>query len=160
MEALAAFVGSADHAFGWAAERAFLTPADRELLRAFMAGEPPLLPGARHAGDKLALTVQVCLAAGVMSILAAMVLPAPAPQSWPYLAASVVIHVVYYALVGLSYDRTDLSVAYPLMRGLPPLGTTAPGAGCWPRPRRALAPGQPRWRPPWARPGRTPAPWA
>lgn len=55
MEALAAFVGSADHAFGWAAERAFLTPADRELLRAFMAGEPPLLPGARHAGDKLAL---------------------------------------------------------------------------------------------------------
>ncbi len=79
----------------------------------------------KAAGDKLALTVQVCLAAGVISILAVTVLPAPAPQSWPYLAASVVIHIVYYALVGLSYHRTDLSVAYPLMRGLPPLGTTA-----------------------------------
>jgi len=55
MAALAAFVGPAEHAFGWAGGRAFLAPADQELLRAFLAGEPPILPGGRHAGDRLAL---------------------------------------------------------------------------------------------------------
>jgi drug/metabolite transporter (DMT)-like permease len=47
--------------------------------------------------------------------------PAPAAPSWPYLAASGVIHQCYFATLAAAYRTGDLSFAYPLMRGLPPL---------------------------------------
>jgi drug/metabolite transporter (DMT)-like permease len=39
----------------------------------------------------------------------------------PFIVASALIHVVYFILVGLLYRSADLSVAYPIMRGLAPL---------------------------------------
>jgi drug/metabolite transporter (DMT)-like permease len=46
---------------------------------------------------------------------------APAPALWPYIAASMAIHIAYYvALVG-AYRAGDLSHGYPIMRGLAPL---------------------------------------
>ena len=39
--------------------------------------------------------------------------------------ASAFVHVVYFLLVGRLYRNADLSVAYPLMRGLAPLVATA-----------------------------------
>ena len=54
--------------------------------------------------------------------------PLPAPASWPYMAASVVIHIGYYtALVG-TYRAGDLSHGYPLMRGVAPLLVAGFGA--------------------------------
>ena len=54
--------------------------------------------------------------------------PLPAPESWPYVAASIVIHVGYYtALVG-TYRAGDLSHGYPLMRGVAPLLVAGFGA--------------------------------
>jgi len=50
-------------------------------------------------------------------------LPLPAPQSWPYLAASCTIHLVYYSLLGLSYRNADMSIAYSVTRGTAPLLT-------------------------------------
>ena len=48
-------------------------------------------------------------------------LPLPARESWPYIAASMAIHIGYYtALVG-TYRAGDLSHGYPLMRGVAPL---------------------------------------
>jgi drug/metabolite transporter (DMT)-like permease len=45
----------------------------------------------------------------------------PAPAVWPYIAASMSIHIAYYvALVG-AYRAGALSQGYPLMRGLAPL---------------------------------------
>jgi drug/metabolite transporter (DMT)-like permease len=45
----------------------------------------------------------------------------PAPAVWPYIAASMAIHIAYYvALVG-AYRAGDLSHGYPIMRGLAPL---------------------------------------
>jgi drug/metabolite transporter (DMT)-like permease len=79
----------------------------------------------KAAADKLALTVMVCCAAGLWSLPAVVLLPAPAPESWRFLAQSALIHLFYFSFVGLAYARVDLSVAYPLMRGLPPLATTA-----------------------------------
>ena len=50
-----------------------------------------------------------------------LLVAAPARASWPYLAATVVIHMGYYvALVG-AYRAGDLSHGYPSMRGLAPL---------------------------------------
>ncbi len=54
--------------------------------------------------------------------------PLPAPESWPYIGASVVIHIGYYtALVG-TYRAGDLSHGYPLMRGMAPLLVAGFGA--------------------------------
>jgi len=48
----------------------------------------------------------------------------PAPAVWPYIAASIVIHIAYYvALVG-AYRAGDLSHGYPLMRGIAPIITS------------------------------------
>jgi len=54
--------------------------------------------------------------------------PLPEPASWPYIAASIVIHIGYYtALVG-TYRAGDLSHGYPLMRGVAPLLVAGFGA--------------------------------
>lgn len=44
--------------------------------------------------------------------------PAPA---WPYLAASVAIHLAYYTALSRAYHHGELGLAYPLMRGTAPL---------------------------------------
>ena len=45
----------------------------------------------------------------------------PDAKAWPFIAATVVIHIGYYtALIG-AYRHGDLGLTYPLMRGLAPL---------------------------------------
>jgi phosphonate utilization associated putative membrane protein len=45
----------------------------------------------------------------------------PVREAWPFLAASIVVHLGYYiALVG-AYRHGDLGLTYPVMRGLAPL---------------------------------------
>jgi len=53
--------------------------------------------------------------------------PVPAPAAWPFLAASMLLHVGYYATLVATYRRVDLSVGYPLMRGSAPLLVTLAG---------------------------------
>jgi len=68
--------------------------------------------------------LDTALVAAGASVIGAVLLPfapPPAPASWPFIFMSVVLHLGYYtALVG-AYRSGDLSHAYPLMRGLPPL---------------------------------------
>lgn len=47
--------------------------------------------------------------------------PPPARASWPFMLASVLVHQIYFALIAQAYRHGDLSFAYPLMRGLPPV---------------------------------------
>lgn len=50
--------------------------------------------------------------------------PPPAARSWPYLAASVALHVPYNLLLMAAYRLGDFSQVYPLARGIsPPLVT-------------------------------------
>lgn len=77
----------------------------------------------KSGNDKLLDSVMLCAGAGVIALLALPFLPLPAQASWMYLAASVLIHVVYFCLVGLAYRGADLSFMYPLMRGSAPLFT-------------------------------------
>ncbi|MFF0789453.1 EamA family transporter [Streptomyces spiralis] len=48
----------------------------------------------------------------------------PAAGAWPYLCASAVIHVVYYALLMTSFRLGDFGQAYPIARGTAPLVVT------------------------------------
>ncbi len=70
---------------------------------------------------KFANTVLIVLGAAVWMLFLLPVTPIPAPESWPYLAASVIIHVVYFSLVAFSYQDGELSFVYPLMRGSAPV---------------------------------------
>ena len=48
----------------------------------------------------------------------------PAPESWKWLAVTAVVMFAYYALLVRSYGVGDMSVVYPLARGLAPVLTT------------------------------------
>ena len=75
----------------------------------------------KSASDKFLSSAIVALWCGVAAVLAALVLPRPAEAAFPFIIASALIHIVYFILVGQLYRSADLSVAYPIMRGLAPL---------------------------------------
>jgi drug/metabolite transporter (DMT)-like permease len=82
----------------------------------------------RASVDKFQDTVVIVLGAAVWTAFLLPLLPVPAIASWPYLAASVVIHVAYFVLVAVSYRGGELSFVYPLMRGSAPVLTAVAGA--------------------------------
>ena len=45
----------------------------------------------------------------------------PPTAAWPYIGASVVIHIAYYIALTGAYKHGDLGLTYPLMRGVGPL---------------------------------------
>jgi phosphonate utilization associated putative membrane protein len=45
----------------------------------------------------------------------------PVAAAWPYIAASVVIHIGYYLALTGAYRHGELGLTYPLMRGVAPL---------------------------------------
>jgi drug/metabolite transporter (DMT)-like permease len=68
-----------------------------------------------------------------------LVVGAPPPAAWPWIAASITIHLGYYTALAGAYRHGDLSLTYPIMRGLAPvlvalasaplIGETLPLAG-------------------------------
>ena len=72
-------------------------------------------------GEAFLSTVAVAASAGLLCALVLPFLPQPAPASWPYIAASSLAQVLYYALLMETYREGDISHAYPLMRGCAPL---------------------------------------
>ena len=75
----------------------------------------------KSASDKFLSSAVVAIWCGGVALLAALVLPRPAGVAMPFILASAIIHIVYFILVGQLYRSADLSVAYPIMRGLAPL---------------------------------------
>ncbi|PRD45929.1 EamA family transporter [Phyllobacterium phragmitis] len=72
-------------------------------------------------GDKFLNAVIVVGAAGLIALLFLPFLPAPDRSSWPFLATSMVLQIIYLCLVAAAYESGDMSQAYPIMRGTPPL---------------------------------------
>ena len=80
--------------------------------------------------DQDSLTASIGIAAGA-ALISLCLLPfvlAPAPASWPFLAASAVPQIAYYFLIAKVYRGSDLGLAYPVMRGTAPLFVTAVNA--------------------------------
>ncbi|GAA2935495.1 DMT family transporter [Streptomyces thioluteus] len=50
--------------------------------------------------------------------------PVPDPASWPYLGASVLLHVLYMMLLMRSFSLGDFGQMYPIARGTAPLAVT------------------------------------
>lgn len=74
----------------------------------------------KGGSDKLLSTVLVAASSAMIALVVLPFLPAPDRASWPFLAVSAALQTLYFALVAAAYRATDMSRAYPLMRGLAP----------------------------------------
>src|SRR5438105_13053052 len=91
-----------------------------------------LFAAACHAGwnaaikrglDPLTTTVLISLGATVVALALAPFTGWPAAPAWPWVIASVVIHLGYFAALIESYRAGDMGQVYPLARGAAPLMT-------------------------------------
>lgn len=71
--------------------------------------------------DKQLDTVMVSASAGLVALALAPWLPAPARAAWPWLAASIAVHIAYFAFLAGAYRWGELSYTYPVMRGGGPM---------------------------------------
>jgi drug/metabolite transporter (DMT)-like permease len=74
----------------------------------------------KAGGDPFLRLAVVSLTAGlaVVPVLPLVVLPAAA--AWPWLLGSLLTHLAYYVFLGLGYRNGDLSLVYPVARGVAP----------------------------------------
>jgi drug/metabolite transporter (DMT)-like permease len=80
---------------------------------------------AKSSGDFLLI---FSLLSGVAGAVLAVASPMPAPESWPYIAASTMVQFAYYACLNYAYRFGDLGVVYPLARGSAPAMVAIGGA--------------------------------
>jgi drug/metabolite transporter (DMT)-like permease len=77
--------------------------------------------------DKQLDTIGIAVGSGAVALVVAPFMGVPAPESWPWIAASAVVHIAYFWLLAGAYRWGDLSFSYPIMRGGGPLIVTAAG---------------------------------
>ncbi len=91
-----------------------------------------LFAAACHAGwnalikvglDPLSTTTLISIGSGIVALVFVPFVGAPALAAWPWLIASVVVHLVYFASLIESYRTGDLGQVYPIARGSAPLMT-------------------------------------
>jgi drug/metabolite transporter (DMT)-like permease len=93
-----------------------------------------LLAAACHAGwnaaikrgaDPLATTVSISIGAALLGLALMPFAGLPAAAAWPWVAASVLIHLAYFAALIESYRTGDMGQVYPIARGAAPLMTAS-----------------------------------
>jgi drug/metabolite transporter (DMT)-like permease len=78
----------------------------------------------KSAGDRTLTMVTIRFTGLVLGLVALPFVDWPQPESWKWLAVTASILFGYYALLIRSYDLGDMSVVYPLARGIAPVLTT------------------------------------
>jgi len=71
----------------------------------------------KSSSDKQLDTVAISVGAGLVGLAVAVWLPVPAAESWPWLAGSTLVHILYFLFLAGAYRWGELSYAYPIMRG-------------------------------------------
>jgi drug/metabolite transporter (DMT)-like permease len=91
-----------------------------------------LAAAACHAGwnallklrlEPVVASLLVAMASGLVVLPLAFATGLPEVPAWPYLGASVVIHIAYYVTLAEAYRFGDLGQVYPIARGTAPLAT-------------------------------------
>ena len=72
-------------------------------------------------GNRLIFMALMLAIGGTGALISTAFLPLPSPESWPYIALSVLLHQGYLIFLLLAYRFGDLSHVYPLARGSAPL---------------------------------------
>jgi len=71
----------------------------------------------KASADKALASIGQAIARGLIALVLVPFVAAPAPESWPWIAASVIVHIAYFWLLAGAYRWGDLSFSYPVMRG-------------------------------------------
>jgi drug/metabolite transporter (DMT)-like permease len=71
----------------------------------------------KSSPDKALENVALAVSRGAIALAIIPWLPLPAPAAWPWIAASVVVHIAYFWALAGAYRWGDLSFTYPIMRG-------------------------------------------
>jgi drug/metabolite transporter (DMT)-like permease len=80
-------------------------------------------------GDRLALIKVMSATQLVVSLCLLPFVDVPAAESWPYLLGSPILNTGYMLLLNRSYQAGDLSLVYPLARGIAPLAVAVVSVG-------------------------------
>ena len=75
----------------------------------------------KAGNDKLYSAISVSGTAAIMALVCLPFAPQPSAASLPFLAVSTALQVVYTVPVAKTYQVSDMSQTYPLMRGTAPL---------------------------------------
>ena len=78
--------------------------------------------------DKELESYTVAATSGLIALLLLPFLPLPAPASWPWVAASAGVHILYFICLAGAYRWGELSYVYPVMRGGGPMIVALVGA--------------------------------
>src|SRR5256714_10208360 len=82
----------------------------------------------KSGADRERETINIAVGSGFVALIAAPFLPAPAPASWPWVAGSAVVHILYFIFLAGAYRWGELSYTYPVMRGGGPMIVAVIGA--------------------------------
>ena len=82
----------------------------------------------KSGADQELETINIAVGSGLVALIAAPFLPAPAPASWPWVAGSAVVHILYFIFLAGAYRWGELSYTYPVMRGGGPMIVALVGA--------------------------------
>jgi drug/metabolite transporter (DMT)-like permease len=78
----------------------------------------------KSSGDRALTMVAIRVVGLMLGLVALPFVEWPSPASWKWLALTAAVMFAYYALLIRSYGAGDMSVVYPLARGLAPVLTT------------------------------------
>jgi drug/metabolite transporter (DMT)-like permease len=74
----------------------------------------------KHSSDQLALMARMSIVGTVVSAPLLPLVDPPSSASWPWLAASALVHAAYTLLLIAAYRAADFNQVYPIARGLAP----------------------------------------
>ncbi len=82
----------------------------------------------KSGDDKELETISIAVGSGLLGLVVAPFVPAPASASWPWLAGSAIVHILYFVFLAGAYRYGELSYTYPVMRGGGPMIVALVGA--------------------------------
>jgi phosphonate utilization associated putative membrane protein len=74
----------------------------------------------KSSPDKTVDTALVHFLGAIVALPVALWVGLPRPESWPYIGASLFIHIGYYVALAGAYQHGELGMTYPIMRGFAP----------------------------------------
>ena len=75
----------------------------------------------KSSGDKELDTALVHFLGALVALPPLLLVGAPPAASWPFIGASLVVHIAYYVTLAGAYKHGELGMTYPIMRGSAPL---------------------------------------
>ncbi|NNE58253.1 MAG: EamA family transporter [Hellea sp.] len=74
----------------------------------------------KRSDDKLVLRAALSVSSALFVIPFAFIVPLPTANVWPFLIGGAVVHLIYQIFYVAAFQRGDMSLVYPIMRGIAP----------------------------------------